>query len=236
MSLSTEEQELILSSTARSVTEFITDFEHIVSGSLQRIEALPTTDEMKQLVKLDDEVMIIVGRDDRVFAIKGNKRRERDLTQLPHIALKKKRLLSLSPKIVVHTHIMGDKGKIALPGTKDYERTLFMESIPSIKDLTTPLGRKNVPVRYYVFSRFGRTTFQPIPNLGRDSEDPNGSSIVRRQLIKALRGQAVQEIIEKGITGGKDRLNTIGEFLGSSYGCGFKFELYEELGGKLYEL
>ena len=109
---------------------------------------------------------------------------------------------------------------------------LFSESIPSIADLTSPL--ENVPVQY-IFSRFGRTTFKAIPNLGINPENPNELSIVQLQLVHALRGQAVQEVAKKGITGGKDRLNTMGELLDSAYGCGFKFELYEEIGEKLYE-
>jgi len=142
-----------------------------------------------------------------------------------------KRLLSLSPKVVAHTHTRGNTEKAPLLGTNEYENAVFVEGIPGLVDLTNPI--EGVPVQY-IFSRFGRTTFKPIPNLGKDIEDPQGLSIVQRQLLRALRGQAVQEIREKKITGGKNRLNTVGTFLGNAYGCGFKFELYEELGEKLY--
>ena len=227
-----KEEELLSSSTAKSVTEFITDFERAASDPMQRIEAFPTVDEMKKVIQLDHEAMFIIGGDDSVFAIKGNKRREGNLTLLPHVEIDMRTLLSLSPKVVAHTHNMENVGKDTLPGTKGYEKALFAESIPSIVDLTSPI--ENVPFQY-IFSRFGRTTFQAIRNLGRDSEDHNRLSIVQRQLIHALRGQGVQEIIEKGITGGKNRLNIMGKLLGSSFKCGFKFETYEKLGEKLYE-
>ena len=196
-------------------------------------------EEMKKLIGLDDEVMIIVGKDDRVFAFKGYKRVEKDGTLLEHVSLDVKLLRSLLPKVVAHTHNMNDKdihykGLDKLkPGTKDYEYQLFIESSPSLADLTSEIGIEKEPIEY-IFSRFGRTTFQAISNFGADPEDPLALSITQRQLLHNLKG-LTRKITEKGITGGKDRLNFMGESLGRDYGCGFKFELYEDLGEKLYE-
>jgi len=40
---------------------------------------------MKKLTELNDEVMIIISEDDKVFAVKGNKRIEKDSTLLPQV-------------------------------------------------------------------------------------------------------------------------------------------------------
>jgi len=83
--LSEEEQGIISSPKGRSISELITDFEHTPSAQLQRIEAFPTVAEMKKLTELNDEVMIIISEDDKVFAVKGNKRIEKDSTLLPQV-------------------------------------------------------------------------------------------------------------------------------------------------------
>lgn len=215
----------------QTVLDFIACFDSVGIDTLYEMQNFPTQDEMRIISCLSDEVIIIIDANDKVYVVKGNKKADIDGEIRNHVGMNKKILLDLKPKVFAHTHPASENSQEIQPGTKEYDMALFRESLPSEVDLTDTI--KDLP-NQYIYNRFGRVTYQAIPNLGFNPQDPNGFSMTQRTIVNALSGPAVEEVKQKGSKNVKDALNILGEYMGRTFNCGFKFETYEELGDKLY--
>lgn len=190
-----------LTETSINPLDFLKHFEQAETGKFYPLTRFPIKEEAIAITRAPKEVIVIKNRDGNSFIAKGKSSEE--------VGILPQDITGLDPEQIVHTHPPEQ-------GDESGELQKIKEGVPSPQDLN---GIELGASRFYIWTRFGRTSYQPI----HDKRTGHSEQIIENGLLRAQK-----KAVQKRPKTGKEALNVMGEEM-NILGCSFSFNEWQEL-------